>query len=52
MFFVLRSVLINEVVISILITDFDWAIGNRLEAAFSYLGVPIIFVFFQNCSMA
>ncbi len=41
-----RTLLSNEVFISNIIRDFDWAIGNRIEASFSYVAIPLAILLF------
>ncbi len=40
--FLSRVLLTNEIYISNIIYNFNWEIGNRMEAGFTYVGVPLI----------
>lgn len=42
--FLSRALLSNEIYISNIINPFNWEIGNRVEAGFTYVGIPIIFL--------
>ena len=41
-----RTLLSNEVFISNIVRDFNWAIGNRIEASFSYVAIPLAILLF------
>lgn len=37
-----RTLISNEVYISQIFNNFNWGIGNRIEASFSYVGMPLM----------
>lgn len=43
--FLLRTLTTNEVYLAQVFKDFNWGVGNRIEAGFAYIGIPIMFLF-------
>ncbi|SET37917.1 diguanylate cyclase (GGDEF) domain-containing protein [Natronincola peptidivorans] len=43
--FLSRTLLTNEIYLAQVLKDFNWEIGNRMEAGFSYIGISVVLLF-------
>ncbi|AKL95572.1 diguanylate cyclase [Clostridium aceticum] len=43
--FLVRALITNEIYLVQVFKDFNWEIGNRIEAGFSYVGISMVLIF-------